>query len=222
MKGRGNHFISIASITGSRYGSGIFIWSNTAPEMKTMDHFTAFAMRSLSLLAFVVLFSMGAVVKAQDVAFWTFERVDGPVAPVAKLVSVILPELDPQVLISHSGSQLKVRIDRSVTEAVLLQKLQEGTGGPFRSLRSHNVQQEPAANSAIAGQVLSKYAFVDLAANLAEQPELLNEYGIPVLVTNANEQEREAHHALIKSWLSAHPEQQSVILQTLMEHEDAE
>lgn len=190
--------------------------------MKTMDHFTSPVTRFLSLVTFVVLFSNGTILKAQDVTFWTFERVDGPVATVAKLVSVILPELDPQVHISHSGSQLKVRIDRSVTEAVLLQKLQDGTGGPFRALRSQAMHQGPPASAAMAGQVLSKDAYFDLAAKFAEHPELLIEYGLPVPGINATEHEREAHHALVNNWLSSYPDQQSIILQTLMSNEDAE
>ncbi len=162
------------------------------------------------------------MLKAQEASFWTFERLDGPIAAVEKVALASLHELDPEVRIKQSGTQLQIRIDSSIPEALILQKLQDGTGGPFRALRSHTIQQDPQANAAIAGQVLTKDAFFDLAANLTVRPDLLIEYGLPVLVINGNEQEGEAHHALIKSWLSSHPEQQSAILQTLMHNEDAE
>ncbi len=191
-------------------------------ELKAMEHFTVFLSRVLALLAFVVLFSTGSLLKAQDVAYWTFERVDGPMAPVVKLVSVSLPELDPHVHISHSGSQLKVRIDRSVTEAVLLHKLQEATGGSFRSLSSRGLQQEALNYAPSTAQVLTKDAQFDLAAELAERPDLLIEHGLPVLAATAIEHEREAHHALVKTWLVSHPDEQSIILQTLMQNEDVE
>lgn len=190
--------------------------------MKTMDHFTSLVMRFLSLVALVVLFSSGTALKAQDMAFWTFERVDGPVAAVEKFALFSLQELDPEVRIKQSGRQLQVRIDRSFTEAVLLQKLLEGTGGPFRSVRSNANRQSPPSDAAIAGQVMSKNINFDLAARFAAQPELLIQYGLPILGVNATEHEREAHHALVDNWLATHPDQQSIILQSLMTNEALE
>lgn len=190
--------------------------------MKTMDHFTSLVLRFLSLVALVALFSSGAALKAQDMAFWTFERVDGPVSAVEKFALFSLQELDPEVRIKQTGRQLQVRIDRSFKEAVLLQKLLEGTGGPFRTMRTDTIRQSPPADAAIAGQVMSKNMNFDLAAKFATQPELLIQYGLPVLGVNAAVHEREAHHALVDNWLASHPHQQTIILQTLMSNEALE
>ena len=152
---------------------------------------------------------------AQDLAQWTFERVSGPVAPVAKLVYVSLAELDPDVRISHSDRFLKVRIGSEFSEALLLQRLSLATGGAFRSVLPVEIESAPAAQNISTYNSIGKESHVDLAAMLAERTDLLLELGLPASTPNASETERETHHSQVKTWLEGHPEQRPILLHLL-------
>lgn len=175
-------------------------------------------MRILFIIALFVIASTGTLVKGQDATVTrSFERLDGPVALVAKILPAALRELDADVLIRYSTDQVQVRIDRSVPEALLLQTLEQATGGPFRSLAVLMEQSEHPANAGIADAVRSRDLKVDIARELVERPDLLDTYGLPRCAIAASEEEREAHHLLIRTWVHAHPEHRAALLMHLLE-----
>lgn len=175
-------------------------------------------MRILFVIGLFVIASTGTLVKGQDAKVTRgFERLDGPVASVSKILPGALRELDADVRIRHRADQLQVRIDRSVPEALLLQTLEQATGGPFRSLGLLMEQSEHPANAGIADPVRSRELKVDIARELVERPELLDTYGLPRCAVPATEEEREAHHLLIRTWVHEHPEHRAALLDHLLD-----
>lgn len=176
-------------------------------------------MRILSVIGLFVLASAGTLVMGQDAqVVRTFERLDGPVASVSKVLPAALKELDAEVRIRHSGDQLQVRIDSTVPEALLLQTLEQATGGPFRSLGLLMVRSQHPANAGIADPVRRSDLKVDIARELVGRPELLDIYGLPRCAVPATEEEREAHHSLIRNWVHEHPQHRAALLLHLQEN----
>ena len=174
-------------------------------------------MRILFVIAFLVIASTGTLVKGQAATVTrSFERLDGPVASVATILPAALRELDADVRIRYSGDQLQVRIDRSVPEALLLQKLEDATGGPFRPLVLLLEQSEHPTNAGIADPLRSRELKVDIAGELIERPELLDKYGLPRRVVPATTEDREAHHLLVRTWVHEHPEHRVALLKDLL------
>ncbi len=175
-------------------------------------------MRNLFVIAFLVIASTGTLVMGQDAKVTrAFERLDGPVASVSKILPAALRELDADVLIRYSADQVQIRIDRSVPEALLLQTLEAVTGGPFRTLGLLVQLSAHPADAWLADPVRSKDLKVDIARELVERPALLDTYGLPRCAVPATEEEREAHHLLVRTWVHEHPEHRAALLMHLLE-----
>lgn len=174
------------------------------------------------LLGFLALASMSSPVMAQGAPIRAFERLDGPVAPIEKQLFFSLKGLDPEVRMRHSGDRLELRIDRGITDALLLQTLQEATGVAFRSLTNTTGTVGKSANASTIRESGVWEMPVDVIAEIAERPILLQENGLPAISENASPSEKEAHHALLKNLLVADPSRFAILQQEILKEKSHE
>lgn len=167
--------------------------------------------------AVLAVFTSGAG-QAQELVFWTMERLGGPVEPVAKHALSALVILDQEARMEHEGNILRLRIPASVAETRIHQALLEATGGAFRTL--HQQMAPPRVNgAALRVEDGEPFARVhDPIAQLAANVQLLHQLGAPLPSPNASEAEVEAHHALLKRWCEEHPEHHPAVLRAVKDH----